>query len=114
MAVKSKKTKKAVNQARGKRYTADEIREILSFAAQVDAEKGRGGITAAGQKYGVTPLTISAWRRKAGEITPRAGRTPADIGEALKRMTVLAEEIAALREQLDAKELEYKQLRAKI
>ena len=35
----------------------------MALVEKVNAERGRGGITAAAKKFGVTPLTIGAWMR---------------------------------------------------
>lgn len=55
MAAKKKATK-------GKRYTDAEKAEILQFVES----HGRGGGTAAAKKFGVSQLTISSWKKKAG------------------------------------------------
>lgn len=55
MAAKKKATK-------GKRYTDTEKTEILQFVES----HGRGGGTAAAKKFGVSQLTISSWKKKAG------------------------------------------------
>lgn len=44
---------------KGKRYSEEEKAAILKF---VD-DHGRGGASAAAKKYGVSPLTISTWRK---------------------------------------------------
>ncbi len=59
-AKKTAPTKKSA--VKGKRYTDQEKAEILAF---VEAQ-GRGGQTAAVKKFGVSALTISTWRKKAG------------------------------------------------
>lgn len=52
---------------KGKRYSESEKAEILEFVNQ----QGRGGASAAVKKYGVSPLTISTWRKTSG-AAPRA------------------------------------------
>ena len=50
-----------------KRYTEEEKSEILAFVEKFNAENGRGGQTAAVNKYKVTPMTLSAWNKKSGK-----------------------------------------------
>jgi len=57
----STNTKKS--SAKGKRYTDAEKKEIVSFVEKVNAEKGRGGQSAAAKKFGISQLTISSWLR---------------------------------------------------
>jgi len=53
--------KKAASK-KGKRYNAAEKAEILSFVEQL----GRGGATQAAKKYGISPLTLSNWKKASG------------------------------------------------
>ena len=57
----STNTKKS--SSKGKRYTDAEKKEIVSFVEKVNAEKGRGGQSAAAKKFGISQLTISSWLR---------------------------------------------------
>ncbi len=119
----SSKTKGGKTSAKGKRYSAAEKEEILDFVEQVNAEKGRGGQSAASKKYKISPLTISSWlkARKGGSTarsTPRAtsaaGSTSAakvsgPIGKKLDKLQSLHDqierseaELAKLRAQFDA------------
>lgn len=63
--------KKAANK-KGKRYSDVEKAEILSFIA----EQGRGGATRAAKKFGISPLTLSNWKKAAGS-SPKKGKTGA-------------------------------------
>jgi hypothetical protein len=56
--------KKAASK-KGKRYNAAEKAEILNFVEQL----GRGGATQAAKKYGISPLTLSNWKKASA--TPR-------------------------------------------
>ena len=69
-------SKKAPNASKGRRYTEQEKAEILAFVDQVNAEKGRGGQSAASKKYKISPLTISSWLR-GGPGAPAAAKTAA-------------------------------------
>lgn len=57
MAAKKAATKK------GKRYSDAEKAEILNFIAQ----QGRGGASRAARKYGISPLTLTNWKRASGD-----------------------------------------------
>jgi hypothetical protein len=64
---------------KGKRYSAQEKAEILAF---IDSQ-GRGGQTAAAKKFGVSPLTLSSWRKSAGgEAAPVAKGLDLEIATA--------------------------------
>ncbi|MCW1921083.1 transposase [Luteolibacter arcticus] len=47
--------------SKGKRYSEQEKAEILAFIES----QGRGGQSKAAKKYGVSPLTLSSWRKKS-------------------------------------------------
>ena len=54
---------------RGKRYSDGEKAEILAYAEA----QGRGGASAAAKKFGVSPLSISSWRKaQGGGSSPKA------------------------------------------
>jgi DNA primase catalytic subunit len=61
MSTKNKNTNK------GKRYSPAEKQQILAYVEQINKAKGRGGQKAASGKYGVSQLTISAWKKAAGK-----------------------------------------------
>ncbi len=48
----------------GKRYSVEEKAEIVAFIVAYDAEHKRGGMKAASDKYGVSVVTLSNWKRK--------------------------------------------------
>ena len=79
MKARPKKSKKSdVNASKGKRYSADERAKILAVVHEVNAKRGRGGVTAAAAKFGVSPLTISHWLRNVGILgAPGARRRSA-------------------------------------
>jgi len=54
------------------RYTDAQKKEILDFINQYNATNGRGGQSAAAKKFGVTPITLSAWTKAAGGGKARA------------------------------------------
>lgn len=55
-----------------KRYTQAEKDEVLAFVEQHNKEHGRGGQTAAKEKFNVNAVTLKAWMDKAGIATPLA------------------------------------------
>lgn len=63
----AKKTK-----SKGIRYTPEQKAEILAFAEA----QGRGGQSAAAKKFGVSPITLSSWKKAAGGST----KAPASSG----------------------------------
>lgn len=123
------------NPSKGKRYSAKQKQQVIDFVNQVNATKGRGGQAAASKKFGITPLTISAWLKKAGATTkvaaavsrkaqapsssPRKQRTVAakPSASASKRGKVLAElasvdqDIARHRKELEALEARFQKLK---
>ena len=74
MAAKKAATKK------GKRYSDTEKAEILNFIAQL----GRGGATKAASKYGISPLTLSNWKKKAAGSGQKKVKASAAKGAAAK------------------------------
>lgn len=63
-------TKKKKAPATGIRYSDAQKKEIVDFVSQYNTENGRGGQSAAANKYKVTPLTISGWLKAAGAKAP--------------------------------------------
>jgi len=60
---------------KGIRYTAQEKAEVTGFVNEYNTKNGRGGQAAAAAKFGVTPLTVSAWLKNAGK-PPKAPKAP--------------------------------------
>ena len=102
-----------VNKAKGKRYSAAEKAKVLAMVEKVNAEKGRGGITAAAAKFGVTPLTISAWLRNAG-ISTRGGAKSQAGPEVFRRLAELHETIIKTEDELASLKQEYAALKRKL
>ncbi len=118
----SSKTKGAKSSAKGKRYSAAEKEEILNYVEQVNADKGRGGQSAASKKYKISPLTISSWikARKGGGASAPARATKAakatsagSIGGAVSgSMSKKLAKLQGLHDQIDRTEQELAKLRA--
>jgi DNA-binding PadR family transcriptional regulator len=67
-------TKKKRNTDKGKRYTADEKKAIIDLVNKVNADKGRGGQSAASKQFGVSQLTISAWLKGSAPRARKAAK----------------------------------------
>lgn len=100
--------------SKGKRYTDKEKAQVLAFVEKVNAEKGRGGITAAATKFGITPLTISNWIKKNGLVSMRSSRDTAEFAEVLRRLADLHESITKKEAELAELQAEYGELKKKL
>lgn len=94
-----------VNAAKGRRYTTKEKAEIIAFVDKVNAEKGRGGQSAASKKFKISPLTISSWIRSGiggGASVGSAGATSVagPIGKKLSKLQALHDQIARAEKEL--------------
>jgi len=56
--------------AKGIRYTDAQKKEVVDFASSYNAANGRGGQSKAAEKFGVSPLTVSAWLVASGAQKP--------------------------------------------
>lgn len=103
----------------GVRYSAKIKAEVVNFVEGYNASNNRGGQSAAVEKYGISALTIAKWlkganpdaklarksrglRNAAAMKTPRRNAaSPRDVSAVLARMTVIQEELSALRDEFD-------------
>ena len=60
------KSRSRENAAKGRRYSLKEREEVLAFIEKVNAERGRGGQSAAIAKFNLAPLTVTKWVRYHG------------------------------------------------
>lgn len=67
---------------KGKRYTEAEKAEILGFIEK----QGRGGATLASKKYGISPLTLTNWKKAAGKGAAKSKVVAPDKDEVLKAL----------------------------
>ena len=100
--------------SKGKRYTDKEKAQVLSFVEKTNAEKGRGGITAASKKFGITPLTISNWMKKTGVPSTRGARSSANFAANLRRLADIHESISKKEAELHKLQREYAALKKKL
>ena len=108
-----------------KRYSSDEKKEIIAFVEKHDAENGRGGKTAAVAKYGISPISLSAWIKSAGGPVSSGKKRGRKAGSknVAKTVKVAAakggslagklNELTALASQIDKAESDLGKLRAK-
>lgn len=112
-------------QKRGKRYTQEEKDEVIAFVQEINNERGRGGVSSASKKFGVSQLTVSNWVKKAGgastSSTPKATKSAAKSTSSAggnrstyRRLADLDEEIATKRQELAQLEKEFSKLKSKI
>jgi len=90
--VAKKAAKKGGKKApQGTRYTDDQKQAVLAYVAEVNAKKGRGGMSAAAKKFKITPLTVSTWITKfGGKATRPAAVERTDDKAMAKLLTKLA------------------------
>lgn len=125
--------------SKGKRYAPKEKEEILAFVASVNEAKGRGGQSAAAEKFNISPLTISNWIKQAGKPAKKAGRPPkaasakatkgtkapkaaksakrasgGNFASNLRRLADLHEQISKTEAQLNKLRAEYSSLKGKL
>lgn len=104
------------------RYDQKTKDEVVAFIENHNKENGRGGQSAAAEKYGVSPITIANWLRIAGVKSPNkrakagakvkrgGGRppkktvvdSPTSVRGILERMGVIQKEIDSLQAEFDA------------
>jgi len=113
--------KKAPNSAKGRRYSDKEKAEILAYVEKVNAEKGRGGQSAASKKYKISPLTISSWLKASGGsakvAAPAAGgaaATSGPIGRKLQKLQNLHDQIARAEKDLAKMRAQFDALKASL
>lgn len=102
------------NASKAKRYTPEEKAEILGF---VESE-GRGGQSKASKKFGVSALTISNWRKKAGgsvaKSSPKVSKKAVKSNDPWKQMVALKSDIDHMERKLEVKKTELRKLAAEL
>ena len=100
--------------SKGKRYSEQERAKILAFVDKTNALKGRGGITAASKKFGVTPLSISSWMKRVGASSTARRHASGNFTDNLRRLAELHEAIAVKETELIHLRREYSTLKKKL
>ena len=107
----------AKKQTKGKRYSQAEKQKVLDYVAKVDGDKGRGGVAAAAREFGITPLTITAWKKKSGGSTVSSAKVVKGASaqsQVLHRLAQILDAIDAKKAEVAALEKEYAKLKKKI
>ena len=55
------------------RYSDKQKADVVAFVKKYNKEKGRGGQSAANEKFKISPISISNWLTAAGEDLPGKG-----------------------------------------
>ena len=107
----------AKKKTKGKRYSDSEKKKIIAFVEKVNAEKGRGGVTAAAKKYKVSPLSISNWIKGSGvtavprkRVGKRSSKRSSKGGGTWAKMVDLKADIDVMERKLAAKKAEFSKL----
>ncbi|MEI6177994.1 MAG: hypothetical protein WCS43_13970, partial [Verrucomicrobiota bacterium] len=101
-------------------YTDEQKQEVVDFVVAVNASKGRGGLSAAATKYGISPLSISSWLKNSGvkAAKPPVSAKPAKPAKAVKALPaksgLSAIAIVALGSQIAKAEAELAKLKVMI
>lgn len=106
------------------RYDQKKKDEVVEFIQKYNADNGRGGQSAAAEKYKISPITIANWLKKAGvkksgkKAAAKSagrksgrGRKPAVASSSLSGVLSRMAEIQAEIEDLQA---EFDQLKAQL
>ncbi|MCB1230390.1 MAG: hypothetical protein KDN19_09000 [Verrucomicrobiae bacterium] len=100
------------------RYDQKTKDEVVAFIQKYNADNGRGGQSAAAEKYKISPITIANWLKKAGvkkgkKKAPakkpgrkggrarKAAVASSSVAGVLQRMAAIQVEIDALQEEFD-------------
>lgn len=92
--------------SKGKRYSKKEKAQILSYVREVNEQLGRGGISKAADKFGVSPISISRWLQ---EMSPK--KTTNKVTVTLRRLRELHEKISVREEELEKLRKHYAKIR---
>ena len=100
---------------KAKRYAEDFKKQVLDFVEGV----GRGGVAQAAKKFGVSPLSISNWKKKLGlggssGSSPKAVSRPASRDQLLASLSKLSAKLAANEKEHAVLQKEFDQLKSKL
>jgi transposase-like protein len=101
--------------AKGKRYSDEQKKKVVEFVNEVNAKKGRGGVSAATRKFGVTALTISTWVKKSGGATTASKRgSRKSAASVWEQMVSLKSELDGLEKTTQAKRAQFDKLKKRL
>ncbi len=124
-APKESKTSKKVKAGRASRYTDEQKKEVIDFAAAYNAANGRGGQSKAAAKFKISPLTVMAWLKAAGVKSsdkadksskakaPRAAKS-GNFDAKLSALLALSKQIAKAESELAQLNAKFKSLKASL
>ena len=110
-----------INAAKGRRYSTKEKADIIAFVDKVNADKGRGGQSAASKKYKISPLTISSWIRAGvggggggggSLVKGGAASVAGPIGKKLSKLQPLHDQIARAEKDLAKLKIQFNSLKS--
>lgn len=107
---------------KGKRYSAEEKQAVVNFVNEHNANSGRGGVTAAVKKYGVSALTIASWVKIGAASGSFAKVSRTKVGKAsdgtrrkvLAELSKLDQEINTRRKELGVLESRFEKLKTRL
>lgn len=97
---------------KGKRYSVKERNDVLSYVAEHNESHGRGGITTAVKKYGISAVTIRNWMSDANVATVKPSHT--EEGDLYRQLADLTDAIHKLECDLKTKNEELKLLKKRL
>jgi len=97
---------------KGKRYSKQERRDVLSYVAEHNESHGRGGITTAVKKYGISAVTIRNWMSDTTVGAAKPSHT--QEGDLYRQLADLTDAIHKLETDLENKHTELKLLKKRL
>ena len=103
---------KPTTDARGRRYTPVQKKDVLDFINQVNRAKGKGGQAAAHRKYGIAQVTLKLWMESGTGLDVVTRASSDSTLQTLGRLEYLAKKIEAIEARLARMRKEHEQLKS--